>query len=179
MNAFAKIESLEDIRLGVERLRGDSSVQPVGSIVVPVNAQGDLEIAVALLRDLVSYNGPYTFEIVLLVNNFPPGRPPSGIEAFEGLGLRVETVPDVWRRGEAVCFSARMVGIKAASSEGRASAMILSSLPILMFIVIQIITPDFYASVWNEDLTKICLAGAAGWMAIGNFIMFRMVNFRI
>ena len=69
--------------------------------------------------------------------------------------------------------------VRALASEGRASAMILSSLPILMFIVIQIITPDFYASVWNEDLTKICLAGAAGWMAIGNFIMFRMVNFRI
>jgi tight adherence protein B len=69
--------------------------------------------------------------------------------------------------------------IRALASEGRASAMILSSLPILMFIVIQIITPDFYASVWNEDLTKMCLAAAAGWMGLGNFIMFRMVNFRI
>jgi len=69
--------------------------------------------------------------------------------------------------------------IRALASEGRASAMILSSLPILMFLVIQVITPDFYASVWNEDLTKMCLAGAAGWMGIGNFIMFRMVNFRI
>jgi tight adherence protein B len=69
--------------------------------------------------------------------------------------------------------------IRALASEGRASAMILSSLPILMFLVIQIITPDFYASVWHEDLTKICLAGAAAWMAIGNLIMFRMVNFRI
>ena len=27
-----------------------------------------------------------------------------------------------------------------------------------MFLVIQVITPDFYASVWHEDLTKICLA---------------------
>jgi tight adherence protein B len=69
--------------------------------------------------------------------------------------------------------------IRALASEGRASAMILSSLPILMFLVIQIITPEFYASVWNEDLTKICLAAAAGWMLTGNFIMFRMVNFRI
>jgi tight adherence protein B len=69
--------------------------------------------------------------------------------------------------------------IRALASEGRASAMILSSLPILMFLVIQIITPDFYASVWNEDLTKMCLAGAASWMGIGNFIMYRMVNFRI
>jgi tight adherence protein B len=69
--------------------------------------------------------------------------------------------------------------IRALASEGRASATILSSLPILMFLVIQVITPDFYASVWHEDLTKICLAAAGGWMLTGNFIMFRMVNFRI
>jgi tight adherence protein B len=69
--------------------------------------------------------------------------------------------------------------IRALASEGRASAMILSSLPIIMFLVIQVITPDFYASVWHEDLTKICLAAASGWMLIGNLIMFRMVNFRI
>src|ERR1700742_2507576 len=69
--------------------------------------------------------------------------------------------------------------IRALASEGRASAMILSSLPIVMFAVIQIITPEFYASVWHEDLTKICLAAAAGWMLMGNFIMFRMVNFKI
>lgn len=69
--------------------------------------------------------------------------------------------------------------IRALASEGRASAMILSSLPILMFLVVQVVTPDFYASVWNEDLTKICLAAAGAWMLLGNFIMFRMVNFRI
>jgi tight adherence protein B len=69
--------------------------------------------------------------------------------------------------------------IRALASEGRASAMILSSLPIVMFAVIQVITPDFYASVWHEDLTKIGLGAAGAWMLIGNFIMFRMVNFRI
>jgi tight adherence protein B len=69
--------------------------------------------------------------------------------------------------------------IRALASEGRASAMILSSLPIVMFLVIQVVTPDFYASVWHENLTKICLAAAGGWMGIGNLIMFRMVNFRI
>jgi tight adherence protein B len=69
--------------------------------------------------------------------------------------------------------------IRALASEGRASAMILSSLPILMFVVIQVITPDFYASVWHESLTKICLAAAAGWMLTGNLIMFRMVNFKV
>jgi tight adherence protein B len=69
--------------------------------------------------------------------------------------------------------------IRALAAEGRASALILSSLPILMFLVIQLITPEFYASVWNEDITKISLGVAASWMGVGNFIMYRMVNFRI
>ena len=69
--------------------------------------------------------------------------------------------------------------IRALASEGRASALILSSLPIGMFAIIQFLVPNFYASVWNEDLTKICLALAGCWMGVGNFIMYRMVNFRI
>jgi tight adherence protein B len=69
--------------------------------------------------------------------------------------------------------------VRALAAEGRASALILSSLPIVMFLVVQIITPEFYASVWHEDLTKICLGIAGCWMAVGNFIMYRMVNFRI
>jgi tight adherence protein B len=69
--------------------------------------------------------------------------------------------------------------IRALAAEGRASALILSSLPILMFAVIQFMVPDFYASVWHESLTKIALAAAACWMGVGNIIMFRMVNFRI
>jgi tight adherence protein B len=69
--------------------------------------------------------------------------------------------------------------IRALAAEGRASALILSSLPIAMFLVIQVITPEFYASVWHEDITKMALAAAGCWMGIGNFIMYRMVNFRI
>jgi tight adherence protein B len=69
--------------------------------------------------------------------------------------------------------------IRALAAEGRASAMILSALPIGMFIVIQFIAPDFYGSVWSEHLTKLLLTGAGVWMSIGNLIMFKMVNFKI
>jgi tight adherence protein B len=69
--------------------------------------------------------------------------------------------------------------IRALAAEGRASALILSSLPIGMFAVIQFLVPTFYASVWDQDLTKIALALAGCWMGVGNFIMYRMVNFRI
>jgi tight adherence protein B len=69
--------------------------------------------------------------------------------------------------------------IRALAAEGRASALILSSLPIAMFLTIQVVAPDFYAGVWNEDLTKKSLFVAACWMGIGNFIMYRLVNFKI
>jgi tight adherence protein B len=69
--------------------------------------------------------------------------------------------------------------IRALASEGRASAMILSSLPILMFLIINFVSPDFYSSIWHEDITKVALTLAGSWMGLGNFIMYRMVNFRI
>jgi tight adherence protein B len=69
--------------------------------------------------------------------------------------------------------------IRALAAEGRASAMILSALPISMFIIIQFVAPEFYGAVWHEHLTKVMLTCAAIWMLIGNFIMFKMVNFKI
>jgi tight adherence protein B len=69
--------------------------------------------------------------------------------------------------------------IKSLSAEGRASALILSSLPIGMFAIVQLMVPSFYGSVWDQDLTKIGLALAGCWMGIGNFIMYRLVNFKV
>ena len=69
--------------------------------------------------------------------------------------------------------------IRALAAEGRASALILSSLPLGMFAVIQFLVPNFYGTVWDQDMTKIGLALAGCWMGVGNFIMYRMVNFRI
>jgi tight adherence protein B len=69
--------------------------------------------------------------------------------------------------------------IRALASEGRASAMILTSLPIGVFLIIQFISPDFYAAVWSEPLTKELLGGALLWMGLGDLIMYRMVNFKI
>jgi tight adherence protein B len=69
--------------------------------------------------------------------------------------------------------------VKALAAEGRASAIILSSLPILMFVVVQISAPDFYGSVWKYEITKMILGIAICWMMVGNLIMFKLVNFKI
>lgn len=69
--------------------------------------------------------------------------------------------------------------VRALAAEGRASAMILASLPVAMFGIINLVAPDFYTSVWHHDMTKIALSMAGAWMSVGIFIMYRMVNFKI
>ena len=69
--------------------------------------------------------------------------------------------------------------VKALASEGKFSALFLSCLPVAIFFMIRYVAPDFYGSVWKYDITKMGLAMAGAWMAIGNLFMYRMVNFRI
>lgn len=69
--------------------------------------------------------------------------------------------------------------VRALAAEGRASAMILSSLPVGVFLIVNVMAPDFYRSVWHFDITKIALGLAVGWMMVGVLIMYRMVNFKI
>lgn len=69
--------------------------------------------------------------------------------------------------------------VKALAAEGKYSAIILSSLPIVMFSILQGMTPDFYGKIWHIEATKVVLACGAAWMLTGNYIMWRLVNFRI
>ena len=69
--------------------------------------------------------------------------------------------------------------IKALAAEGKFSALFLSGLPVVIFFLLNLVAPDFYASVWNQSLTKIGLGLAAGWMMLGNIFMYKMCNFRI
>ena len=69
--------------------------------------------------------------------------------------------------------------VRALAAEGRFSAILLSAVPILLFLILKVIAPDFYSSVWHIDFTKYALGGACGWMLVGNFIMYRMVSFKI
>jgi tight adherence protein B len=69
--------------------------------------------------------------------------------------------------------------IKALAAEGRFSAIILSALPIAMFTILQVTSPTFYGGVWQVEMTKIILGVAGAWMLTGNFVMYKLVNFRI
>lgn len=69
--------------------------------------------------------------------------------------------------------------IKALAAEGKFSALFLSGLPIIIFFLLRMVAPEFYDSVWKFDMTKIGLGLAGAWMLMGNFAMYKLVNFRI
>lgn len=69
--------------------------------------------------------------------------------------------------------------IKAASSEGRASAMILTAAPIVTMAFISMTSPHFYGDVIGEPFVKFGLTGIGAWLFIGNLVMRRMIDMRI
>jgi tight adherence protein B len=68
--------------------------------------------------------------------------------------------------------------IRALSAEGRMSALILSSTPIILFVIINWLTPDFYGKNWDHPWIVWGLAAAGFWMMVGNLMMHKMINFR-
>ena len=69
--------------------------------------------------------------------------------------------------------------IQAASSEGRASAMILTAAPFCVLILLQVTNPHFYGDVIHEHAVHVGLTVLGGWMLLGNLIMRRMIDMRI
>lgn len=69
--------------------------------------------------------------------------------------------------------------IKAMSSEARASAMIIGALPFLMMAILMLINPDYIMQLFTKPLGHTLLAVAGGMMAMGTYVMSRMVRFEI
>lgn len=68
---------------------------------------------------------------------------------------------------------------KSLSAEGRYSAIFLSLIPVILFMILWVISPSFYGKVWSEPVVKPALAAAVAWMLLGNFVMYRMVKFNV
>jgi tight adherence protein B len=68
--------------------------------------------------------------------------------------------------------------IRGLSAEGKASSMILTSVPFIIFMVLNVLSPNFYGDVWDQPITKYFIGGALTWMAIGNLVMRKMINFK-
>jgi tight adherence protein B len=69
--------------------------------------------------------------------------------------------------------------VKALSAEARFSALVLSILPVAIFLILAVIAPSYYGEVWKFAIVKPVLIVAALWMLIGNVVMYRMVRFEV
>ena len=69
--------------------------------------------------------------------------------------------------------------ISAMSSESKASAYIIGSLPFFVFGIIMFLNPEYMGGFFVDQ--RLIIAGAGGliWMSIGAFIMRQMINFEI
>jgi len=69
--------------------------------------------------------------------------------------------------------------IKAMSSESKASAYIVGSLPFIVFFMIWWINPTYLGGFFADDRLIVAGLGGLCWMSIGVFIMAKMVSFEI
>ncbi len=69
--------------------------------------------------------------------------------------------------------------IKAMSSESKASAYIVGSLPFIVFAMIWVINQGYMANFFVDPRLIITGLGGLLWMGIGVFIMAKMVSFEI
>ncbi len=73
----------------------------------------------------------------------------------------------------------RLTGkIKAMSSEAKASAMIIGSLPPGVMGIVYATTPAYIMLLFTERMGNLMLLGCGIWMGLGIFVMRQMINFK-
>ncbi len=75
--------------------------------------------------------------------------------------------------------AAMKLKIKAMSSESKASAWIVGSLPFIVFGLIWFINGAYMQNFFVDQRLMIAGGGGLVWMSIGAFIMAKMINFEI
>ncbi|MYZ48669.1 type II secretion system F family protein [Propylenella binzhouense] len=67
--------------------------------------------------------------------------------------------------------------IRAMSSEAKASAGIIGSLPIAVTVIVYLTSPDYIALLFTTTVGNIVLAACGFWMLMGVLVMRKMINF--
>lgn len=90
------------------------------------------------------------------------------------LGETLENLSDILRQRKQMKLK-----IKAMSSEARASAYILGSLPFLMFVILLVINPDYVLVLVNDPRGRMIMGVGLGFIGMGVAVMYKLVRFRI
>lgn len=69
--------------------------------------------------------------------------------------------------------------VRALSAEGRLTAIFLTVMPFLLFVVVTLLRPDYYYGVLDSPLAVPILLLGLMMLAAGNVVIYRMVNFKV
>lgn len=68
---------------------------------------------------------------------------------------------------------------RAMSSEAKASAMIIGSLPFIVGILLSVVNPEYLMVLFTETTGNYLVAGGLFWMFLGSMVMRGMINFKM
>ena len=69
--------------------------------------------------------------------------------------------------------------VKALSSEAKASAGIIGSLPFAVMLLLGLVNPDYIGLLFTERTGNILIGAGLLWMSLGVFVMSKMINFKV
>ena len=74
--------------------------------------------------------------------------------------------------------SAMQLKVRALTAEGRGSAYILSTFPVVMFVLLNILVPSYFQAIRANQIYEPAIFFGLFLILVGNFVIHRMVNFR-
>lgn len=177
-------------------LFGEQLPEVLDVIVRSLRAGHPLTVSLSLVaREMPEPAGP---EFALVIDEVNYGR--SITEALENLYQRVG-YPELkffvastsiahqtgGNLGEILSRLSRMLRerfrlmrrVRALSAEGRFSGYALSVLPVALFGLINVVSPNYYTEFWRSPVASTVLAISLCLLAIGNLIILRLVNLKV
>lgn len=67
--------------------------------------------------------------------------------------------------------------IRAVSQEAKTGAIIIGSLPMIIVLIVNIITPDYMTILFTSTMGHVLLGISVFWMSLGVLVMRKMINF--
>jgi tight adherence protein B len=69
--------------------------------------------------------------------------------------------------------------VKSITAEGRLSAVFLTAFPFVLFGIVSFVSPSYYGGLRDNPIAVPAIIVALFLLAVGNIIIYRMVNFKV
>ena len=69
--------------------------------------------------------------------------------------------------------------VRALTSEGRTSGVVLTLLPFVIYLMLNVISPTYFAGLKGSAALVPAVVIGLSLLVIGNFVIYRMVNFKV